>query len=80
MWKHGLIIGIVAALSVSAIAGGIDPTTCHAQCMAGACKRECAPDNEDAPAQCKPCLEAYDRVCTEQCKPRPKPTPPPVSR
>jgi len=59
-------------LLLLAVLVGRSPGQCYRECMREACRDACAGDDG---AGCKACLETYDRVCTEQCKPRPVPNP-----
>lgn len=81
-----LILSALSALFTSPQSDGPPHPTpsrklpCYEQCMRDACRDACA-DAEEHPDACKSCLEAYDKVCVEQCKPAPapRPQPPPSS-
>lgn len=71
LWVFASIAGITGLVTGARALVDYDPD-CYQRCQREACKDACAGRAEN----CKACVEAYDRVCREQC---PVKKPPPVA-
>jgi hypothetical protein len=71
LWILASTAGITGLVTGARAVAEYDPD-CYLRCQREACRDACADDE-----RCKSCLEAYDRVCRDQC---PAKRPSPVGR